>query len=147
MTIGPLPYQLPTSSGWTYLQTTHDTLQTDPVADASGAAQTQVGEVPAGERWLITRVNISATTQIQQDSGPAVVLPVAATFTAYYTTIAQNTIADATPAGDGDNGDENQPIELNAGDVLLLVWSGMPENAVGWANVTRQVFRQIQGGN
>lgn len=145
MTVGPLPYQLPTSSGWTYLQTTHDTLQTDPAE--GGSVQTQVGEVPSGERWLITRMNVSATTQIQPDSGPAVILPVAATFTAYYSTIAQNTIADATPAGDGDNGDENQPIELNAGDVLLLVWSGMPNNAIGWASITRQVFRQIQGRN
>lgn len=146
MTVGPLPYQLPTSTGWTYLQTTHDTLQT--LAAANGMAQQQVGPVDAGQRWLITRMNISATQLLRPDNNAAaVVVPVAATFTAYYNTIAQNTIADATPAGDGDNGDENQPIELNEGDTLLLVWTGMPTNAIGWASVTRQVFRQIQGSS
>ena len=145
MTVGQLPYQLPTSSGWTYLQTTHDTLQTD--AATGGAAQVLVGEVPADQRWLITRMNISATQLLQPDTGAAVIVPVAATFTAYYNTVAPNTIADATPAGDGDNGDENQPIELNAGDVLILAWSGIPNNAIGWASVTRQVFRQIPGSN
>lgn len=123
-----VPYQLPTNVGWQYLQTAYDALTTP--AAAGGVAEVDLEQVPAGQMWLIRRMAVSCTS-----SG--------VTFTAYRNQAAPPNIVDATDAGVGDVADETQPIVLNESDVLLCVWSGCPDAAVGSISVMRDVYKRV----
>lgn len=126
MSIGALPYQLPTNVGWAYVQTRRTPLTTPPAAD--GVATIELPQVPAGQMWLVRRIAVSCTSP--------------SSFAAYYNTIAPANIADATDTGEADVADERQPLVLNEGDVLICQWSGCLALAVGSASVVYDVLQK-----
>jgi hypothetical protein len=129
MTQIQLPHPLPGGGiKWNFVQTTRDAL-TGTIAGTAGLSTVSLAQVPQGEMWMVQRMSVQCNSTT------------ATTFVAYFNQVDPRQIADSTSAGNGDVADEHQPIELDAGDILLCVWSGCIAGAVGSINVQRQVFR------
>lgn len=79
--------------------------------DAAGAAVIETRPVPFGQRWRITRVTVTTTST-------------SATDVAVYLNTAQapNLVDRTSRSGNSDTTDT--PIDLVAGDRLVIVWAG-----------------------
>lgn len=82
--------------------------------DAGGAAQVELGPVPPGQVWLITRMTVST-------SGPTNPMP---SCNVYDGSVAAANLIDATWTGAQDVSDFGQPYILQTAESLIFRWTG-----------------------
>lgn len=92
-------------------QRTHIIKKTTAVVIADGSITVYLDPVPSSVEWLIERIGIHCTSQVQTD------------FAVYEDVISPQNRRDFTPVGNDDTADYAQPMWFAPGQQVILQWT------------------------
>lgn len=128
----PLPIQLPVPSSWQLTDWRDLILRTGP--SAGGVATAQTDSVPDSEMWLIDRAVISCTTPAGVNAPAQLRL--------YDTSTAPLALVDGSDSGAFDVAEYPTGLRISSTHVLIAVWTGATDGAVGTLRAQARIFRK-----